>query len=108
MRHIPGLLSAVAALQAGEQHATRDLESIRREVHESEARLMAKIVEVDNHCGERFKDATAGFNATIDALKGELKDERTGKRSVTVAWIGLAALLAASTISSIAVVLSGT
>lgn len=90
-RDIKGLLSAVAALQAGERHSAEDRELIRSSLRETETRIIAKVVEVDEHCAKRFRDAAETFT----------KDQ-TSKRGVTVAWIGGVFLLLTSTINTIA------
>ena len=103
-RIVTGLVSAVAALQAGEQHAARDMDSLRREIRDSETRVLAEVNKVDQHCDQRFREAATNFNAKFEALKTDLKEDRTGRRGLTVAWIGGGVLLIASIVNSIAAV----
>lgn len=106
-RDIKGLISAVAALQAGERHAAEDRELIRGDLHATERRILDKVAEVDRHCEQRFKDAAQSFNVSLSKIEQGLSTEKAGRRSVTVAWIGGAFLLIASIINSIAALSGG-
>lgn len=90
-----GITSAVAALQAGERHSIEDREAIRREIRESETRILRAIGEVDEDCKDFRREVKETWGA---------RDERS--RGVTVAWIGGAFLLLAAILNTIATLLT--
>ncbi len=95
-RRLNDLASDVAGLKAGEKHGIRDRELIREDLAAVERRILKEIADVDNNCAKRFKDAAEAF----------AKDQ-TSKRTVTVAWIGGAFLLAVSIVNSVAALTGG-
>ena len=68
---------------------------IRREIRDSEGRLLKAITEVDNGCKE--------FRREVRDTWGSREE---GKRSITVAWIGGGVLLIAAILNTIATLFS--
>lgn len=86
----------MSALQAGEQNSIRDRDMIRREIRESELRILRRVEEVDEGCREFRIEARETWSKRGEA-----------KRSVTVAWIGGGCLLLASIVQTAALLTGG-
>lgn len=90
------MTSAIAALQAGERHSVEDREMIRREIRDSEQRILKAVDDVDQACSDFRKEVRGTWQA---------RDKRSA--SITVAWIGGAAILLAAIVNTIAVLTGG-
>ena len=91
-----GVTSAIAALQAGERHSVEDREVLRRDIQDSERRILERVNAVDQECRE-FR---------VEAKQAWSKREQRSV-SITVAWIGGAAILLAAIVNTIAVLTGG-
>ncbi len=98
-----GVLSAVAALQAGEKHALEDRELIRKEIRDSERRVLKEVAEVGGEC--------AAFRVEVrDAWKADREEREKRKASsklVVVAVIGASATVLGSLIAAAVAILTG-
>lgn len=85
----------VVRLDERMDYATADRDLVRREIRDSETRVLKAIVKVDEDC----KDFRREVRRTWDE-----RDET--KRGVAIAWIGGACLLIAAIVNTIATLLT--
>lgn len=80
---------------------------IRREIRDSERRIVERIANVDAECKAFRRDVRKEWEQTREEQEQREKDGRDGKRSVTVAWIGGGMLLLVSLLNTGASLLGG-
>lgn len=93
-----GVSAAIAALQAGERHSVEDRETLRREIRAAEATILKEVGRVDTECrefrhevrrvwDEAKREQQARDEREDDRAAARDKEEKTGRRSITAAWI---------------------
>lgn len=107
-RVLEGLISAVAALQAGERHTAEDRRAMYDALTATERRLIEAIGEVDDECKEfRGEVRSTWEKERVERKKREeAKDEKNGQRSTAlilacIAMVGVLAQSAAAIVGAI-------
>jgi hypothetical protein len=99
--------SAIAALQAGERHSIEDREMLRREIHDSEQRILERVNETRGGILERVNAVDDECKRFRREAKQAWESREKRSASITVAWIGGAAILLAAIVNTIAVLTGG-
>lgn len=104
-RVVNGLVSAVAALQAGERYGAEDRELIRKEIRDSERRLFEEVADTRQECKDFRVEVRTSWAEDRKARAERERSEVTGRRSVTVAWIVASMALLGSIAQAVASIL---